>query len=79
METKNRNVWMRAGVSLNMTEQEYDIIMSGKPEGDNLVKEILRRGDFEFRGDSYIPESEVEKCNLAYDSVHEIGDISFDL
>lgn len=79
MEEKNRFVWMRAGVTLNMTEQEYDIIMSGKPEGEELVKEILKRGDFEFNGDSYIPESEMEQCNEAYGTEYETGDLTFEL
>ena len=79
MEEKNRSVWMRAGVTLNMTEQEYDIIMSGKPEGEELVKEIIKRGDFEFNGDSYIPESEMEQCNEAYGTEYETGDLTFEL
>ncbi len=79
MEEKNRSVWMRAGVTLNMTEQEYDIIMSGSPEGEELVKEILKRGDFEFDGDSYIPESEMEQCNIEYGSEYETGDMTIEL
>lgn len=79
MDTKNRSVWMRVGTTLNMTEQEYETIMMEKPESEDLLREILKRGDFEFNGDCYIPASEVELCNEAYGSYYKPCDISFDI
>ena len=74
-----KQVWMRAGVTLSMTDKEYDIIMSGGENIDHIIKEILDRGDFEFNGDSYIPESEMESCNKRYNTDYETGDMTVEL
>lgn len=78
--TENRKkIWMRAGVMLSMTDEEYDIIMSGSEETDNTVRQILDRGDFEFNGDSYIPDSEMEECNKRYNTDYDTGCITIEL
>ena len=79
MTEKNKQIWMRAGVMLLMSDEEYDIIMSGSEKIDDTVKQIIARGDFEFNGDSYIPDSEMESCNERYNTNYETGCISIEL
>lgn len=76
---KNRFIWMRVGATLQMTEKEYDAIMSGSPDRNGIVKQILERGDFEFEGDTYIPECEMQSCNDAYGTDYETGDMEINL
>lgn len=70
---------MRLGAFIHVTNEEYDVLMSGNPQGDTILRNVLDRGDFEFNGDSYIPECEMERCNEAYGTDYETGDMGFDV
>lgn len=76
---KNRSIWMRAGVSLFMNEFEYDAIMTHSDDCSDVLKNILTRGDYEFNGDSYIPDGEMMACNHKYGTNYETGDLTIDL
>lgn len=76
---KNRSIWMRAGVSLFMNEFEYDAIMTHSDDCSDVLKNILTRGDYEFNGDSYIPDGEMLACNDRYGTNYVTGDLTIDL
>lgn len=58
-----KKLWMRAGVSLMLTDEEIDEILGGceGSAGQGSVVRALREGRFAFDGDSYIPRSTVEE------------------
>lgn len=68
-----RSVWLRAGIVLSGTKQEIDAIVSG--DGD--IKALLDKQQFEFQGDSYIPECNVEEYNTQYHTVFDIKDVNY--
>jgi len=76
---RNRSIWMRAGVSLFMNEFEYDAIMTHSDECSDILKNIFTRGDYEFNGDSYIPDGEMLACNDRYGTNYVTGDLTIDL
>lgn len=51
-----KKLWMRAGVSLMLTDEEIDEILGGceGSAGQGSVVRALREGRFTFDGDSYI-------------------------
>lgn len=67
------SVWLRAGIVLSGTKQEIDAIVSG--DGD--IKALLDKQQFEFQGDSYIPECNVEEYNTQYHTVFDIKDVNY--
>lgn len=42
----NRRVWMRLGAFIHVTNEEYDVLMSGDPQGGTILRNVLDRGDF---------------------------------
>lgn len=70
-----RSVWLRAGIVLSGTKQEIDAIVSG--DGD--IKALLDKQQFEFQGDSYIPECSVEEYNRQYNTDFNVNEISYNL
>ena len=58
-----KKLWMRAGISLMLADEEIDEILGGCEgfAGEEAVVAALREGRFTFDGDSYIPQSTVEE------------------
>lgn len=58
-----KKLWMRAGISLMLSDEEIDEILGGceGSAGEEAVVAALREGRFTFDGDSYIPQSTVEE------------------
>lgn len=58
-----KKLWMRAGISLMLADEEIDEILGGceGAAGEEAVVAALREGRFTFDGDSYIPQSTVEE------------------
>lgn len=58
-----KKLWMRAGISLMLADEEIDEILGGcgGSAGEEAVVAALREGRFTFDGDSYIPRSTVEE------------------
>jgi hypothetical protein len=48
-----KKIWLRLGVTVKVTEEEFDCIRRG--EGEDVLREHLSKGDFYADGDSYIP------------------------
>ena len=57
------------------SKEEIDALVDGN--GD--LNKLLRNGQFEFYGDSYIPEPEVENYNETYNTNLEKGEIEYAL
>lgn len=73
--TEQRSVWLRVGVEVYGSKEEIDALVDGN--GD--LNKLLRNGQFEFYGDSYIPEPEVENYNETYNTNFEKGEIEYAL
>lgn len=62
-----KNLWFRAGVTLQLNDDEVDTILKTGADDDgdmgvveNIVKTALQEGRFAFNGNSYFPQSVVE-------------------
>jgi len=60
---KEKQLWLRLGVTISITEQEWYAINNGNA---NVLREVIERGDFKLDGESYIP-SEENGFNLPFD------------
>lgn len=75
-----RKLWMRVGMSLNITEEEEKIIFSEDGvAGAETIKKIIAEGRAELDGDTYSPGGAVEDYNKQYGTSYEEDDIGWDL
>lgn len=77
-----RQLWMRAGITLNLSAEEADVILApGASTGviEQTVKKIILDGRFCFDGDSYIPRPCVEQYNDSYGTSYKADDIDFEV
>lgn len=74
-----KKIWMRLGVSIDMSESEEEKIFGEDREvAAEAVRKIVADGRFLLDGDSYIPETSVEDFNKRYGTGHGEAEISFD-
>lgn len=62
----NKKLWLRVGMTINLTNEEVDLIFSQDPKGIDIVRNAIEEGRYYLDGESYIPESYVEDFNKAY-------------
>jgi len=81
-----KNLWFRAGVTLQLNDDEADTILKTGAEdnGDmdvvmNIVKTALQEGRFAFEGNSYFPEPEVESLIQAEGLPYAPSEPEFDM
>lgn len=77
-----RQLWMRAGINLNLSEEEADAILASGATADDIeavVKKIIVEGRFCFSGESYIPQPCVEQFNDSYGTSYKADDIDFEV
>ena len=74
-QSEQRSVWLRVGVVVYGSKEEIDALVDGNGDLDQLLK----NRQFEFYGDSYIPEPEVENYNETYNTNFEKGEIEYAL
>lgn len=77
-----QKLWMRAGVSMTLTAEEVDAILSTEEidAGTQAVVETaLREGRFMFDGNSYIPMETIEDYNDDNGTNFALGEPEFDL
>lgn len=57
-----KKLWMRAGITLTLTDEEVEAILGGndRSAGEKAIEAALRDGRFSFDGESYIPQPTVE-------------------
>ena len=75
-----KKLWMRAGVSLMLTDEEIDEILGGceGSAGQEAVVKALREGRFAFNGDSYIPRITVEEFTKEHGLPYAAKEPEFD-
>ena len=64
---RKRKIWLRMGVTLTGTREEIHKLIS---EGD--FGSMLEKGNWEFGGDSYIPEESIDEYNNEYGENYEV-------
>ena len=75
-----RNLWMRMGLSLAITEDEECAIFGEDPvKATDAIWEVLRDSRGKIDGESYIPGSLIAEYNEEYGTNYPVNDISFDL
>ena len=77
-----KQLWMRAGINLSLTDEEAGAILAPGASADAIeqtVKKIILEGRFCFSGESYIPQPCVEQYNDAYGTAYKADDIDFDI
>ena len=77
-----RQLWMRAGINLSLTEKEAATILESGASTEAIeqaVKKIILDGRFNFSGESYIPQPCIEQYNDAYGTRYEADDIDFEI
>jgi hypothetical protein len=73
-------LWMRLGVTLNITDDEADAIMGEDKHNSTLtLRSVLRAGRFEPDGDSYIPGESIESYNHVHGTEYDDTDVDFNL
>ena len=75
-----KDLWMRVGMTLEITEEEEKIIFSGNStEGREVIKKVFAEGRFKLDGETYSPGSAVEDFNEQYGTHYEEEDIGWDI
>lgn len=81
-----KKLWMRAGVTLSVTEAEADDIIGscGDAGGDEACRKkamtrIIKEGRFAFDGESYVPSVCVNEFNRENDTNYDEYDVEADL
>lgn len=74
-----KKLWMRAGVSLMLTDEELNEILGDceGSKGEEAIVTVLREGRFAFDGDSYIPQVTVEEFTERYGLPYETQEPEF--
>lgn len=78
---KMKHIWMRAGVTLHLSEEEVALIINSfdSTVSGNVVAQVLKDGRFSFDGESHIPGECVEGYNAENGTTFEEDDIYMDL
>lgn len=81
-----KNLWFRAGVTLQLNDDEVDTILkTGADENgdmdvvENIVKTALQEGRFAFNGNSYFPQPVVESFILGEGLPYVPSEPEFDM
>ena len=75
-----KKLWIRAGVSLEITDEEEKILLSqGKEEGTKVLRNIVSEGRFSLDGESYIPEPSVRDFNETNGTHYQVQEYDWDV
>ena len=75
-----RNLWMRVGMTLEITEEEEKILFSEDWQGGaETIRKIFADGRASLDGDTYSPGDSVADFNEAYGTEYEEDDWGWDL
>lgn len=67
-----KNLWMRVGITFEITEEEENILFSNDSEkGAEIIKKAFAEGRCKLDGDSYIPYNAVVDFNERYGTDHD--------
>ena len=77
---RNRQLWMRLGVSLAVSRREEAAILGDDSDlAEKTLRKILAEGRFTPNGDSYIPGSVVSGINTEHGTRYIVRDICLDV
>lgn len=65
-----RDIWMRLGISVSITEDEEQEIFNG--DAGKVLSAAIAAGRFETAGDSYIPGPAIEEFDGEYGTSHGV-------
>lgn len=75
-----KDLWLRAGVTLQITEEEEEILFSDDfTKGAETFKKIISEGRFRVDGESYVPEDAVQDFNEKYNTAYEVQEYGWDV
>lgn len=52
-----KSLWMRVGISFNLTEDEFRRVETGGDEGAAIIREKIKSGSFRLDGETYAPQT----------------------
>lgn len=79
MKNKYNPIWARIGMTLSLTPDEMDLLVSGNDrDKQKCLSRIFVEGRASINGDSYIPDSVMEKYNKSYGTNYDCGDMDLD-
>ena len=75
--SEQRQIWMRLGAFVRGTAEEIEKVINGDGQ---MLQSLIKKGEYDITGDSYIPYSQIEEYNEEYGTDHDIcDDVYFDL
>lgn len=74
---EQKSVWFRLGVTIPLTDEEYDLCKNNREAGGELVKEKILRGEYRLDGESYCPYGQWPE-NDDPDREFDEGEVVFD-
>lgn len=77
-----KQLWMRAGVYLQLTDEEAETVLSENSDAEEIaltITNVIIEGRFAFSDESYVPYSCVDQYNEKYGTNHKSDDIEFEL
>jgi hypothetical protein len=76
-----KKLWVRLGVSLNLTEEEVGSLLGDDcvvmKDREKIIRNIISENRFEIDGECYAPEASVKDFNCEYDT--EFYECDYDL
>ena len=79
MKNKYHQIWARIGMTLSLMPDEMELLVSGNDLDKQIcLSRIFMEGRAVVDGDSYIPDSVMEKYNKTYGTNYDCGDVDLD-
>lgn len=70
----SKNLWMRTGMFIMLTDEEADSILSNKNDSAKILEKVIEEGRYCLDGESYVPMECVEDFNKTYGTNYECVD-----
>lgn len=79
MKNKYHQIWVRIGMTLSLMPDEMEMLVSGNDLDKQIcLSRIFMEGRAVVDGDSYIPDSVMDKYNETYGTNYDCGDVDLD-
>ena len=79
MKNKYHQIWARIGMTLSLMPDEMELLVSGNDLDKQIcLSRIFMEGRAVVGGDSYIPDSVMDKYNETYGTNYDCGDVDLD-
>ena len=79
MKNKYHQIWARIGMTLSLMPDEMELLVSGNDLDKQIcLSRIFMEGRAVVDGDSYIPDSVMDKYNETYGTNYDCGDVDLD-